>query len=154
MSRFLSWFIIPFTFVLDRVLKIWVLHSLEEGESIPVWARVFHLTRVDNTGAAFGLWRNAPLFLTVVTAVSVLAIFVHLFGAIRSHRRLSRSFSGWALVVGGALGNLYDRIHFGYVIDFIDLRVWPVFNVADSAICLGVFWIFLSLFRKHAPDTV
>ena len=52
------------------------------------------------------------------------------------------------LVIAGALGNLYDRLRFGYVIDFLDLRVWPVFNVADTSICIGVFLVLLSFFRK------
>ncbi len=58
---------------------------------------------------------------------------------------MSRSqLLSWALILGGAVGNLYDRIMFGYVIDYLDFRVWPVFNMADSAICVGVFWLIVS----------
>ena len=54
---------------------------------------------------------------------------------------------GWALVLGGAAGNLCDRLYFGHVVDFLDFRVWPVFNIADSAICFGVFLIILNIFK-------
>ena len=64
------------------------------------------------------------------------------------HRVVRSSVYGWALVAAGALGNLYDRIRFGYVIDFIDLGVWPAFNIADSSICLGVFWILLQFWKQ------
>ncbi len=133
---------------------------LKEGEGFPVWSGVFHVTRVNNTGAAFGLWKNASFFLMILTAISVIFIAVYLRKLLRApaldmgyeYWAVSRSVYGWALVAGGALGNLYDRVFFGYVIDFIDLRVWPVFNIADGSICLGVFWVLLQvLWKQKAP---
>lgn len=149
MRRFICWALIPFVFLVDRVFKIWVLLNLKEGEGFPVWAGVFHVTRVNNTGAAFGLWKNAPLLLMWVSALSVIFILVYL----RGHSAANRARYGWALVAGGALGNLCDRVYFGYVVDFIDLGVWPVFNVADSCICAGVFWILLQFFWNQKMPT-
>ena len=111
---------------------------------------VLHVTRVNNTGAAFGLWRDSPQVLVTLSAVSVLVMLgCGLFVTFRN-RTIAPTLYGWMLVIAGASGNLYDRIRFGYVIDFIDLRVWPVFNVADSAICLGVAWILCCLFSKRS----
>jgi signal peptidase II len=118
--------------------------NFEEGEGFSVWAGVFDVTRVNNTGAAFGLWKNGSLFLMWVSTLSIIFILVYLWRL----RTVNRTCYGWALIAGGALGNLYDRVHFGYVIDFIDLGMWPVFNIADSFICIGVFWILLQVFWK------
>lgn len=107
---------------------------------------LFHLTRVNNPGAAFGILKNSILFLQLVSWVSVIVLGVYLA---RSFRRGYRSADlGWALIVGGAAGNLYDRVHFGYVIDFLDFRIWPVFNLADSFISVGVILIVAGLFSK------
>ncbi len=155
LRSFSCWILIPFVFLFDRILKIWVLLHLREGEGFPVWTGVFHITRVNNAGAAFGLWKNSPVFLILVSALSLIFIGIYLSGIFRQRTPEKKltwaergSVYGWALVAGGALGNLYDRIHFGYVIDFIDLRIWPVFNIADSSICIGVFWILLSVMKQ------
>ncbi len=139
LNRILPWVLIPSVFLLDRLLKIWFLVRFEEAQTLPVWPGVFHLTRVNNTGAAFGLWRGASGALTVFSALSVLLILAYLSGFLR--RRPSQTLA-WALVAGGALGNLYDRLTLGYVVDYLDFRVWPVFNLADAFICAGVSWIF------------
>ena len=150
LTKILRWALIPAVFILDRLSKIWVLGHLKEGEGFPVWRGVFGITRVNNTGAAFGLWRHSSALLVGVTAVSVLAILIFL--AAGAGRRHTVNSYGWALVAGGALGNLYDRVQFGYVVDYLDFRVWPVFNAADASICLGVFLILMNLIGKHAPD--
>lgn len=108
---------------------------------MPVWKGIFHITRVNNTGAAFGWLKNSGGFLIFVSAISVVVLTLHLF----RKRKPSVSDAAWALVLGGALGNLYDRLRFGYVVDFLDLRVWPVFNVADACICIGVGLIFVRM---------
>ena len=148
LRRFAGWIVVPSVFILDRLSKILVLKHLREGEGFPVWPGVFHITRVNNTGAAFGLWRDSSAQLAAVTLLSVAAISVYL--ALASGKGQGRNFYGWALVMAGALGNLYDRVHFGYVIDYLDFRVWPVFNAADTAICLGVFWVLLNAVWKNA----
>ena len=145
------WFWIPVVFILDRVSKLWVLAHLAEGEGFPLWKGVFHITRVNNTGAAFGLWLDCPSFLAAITAVSLFAILIHLFRLEHQKRKKQKNFHCWALVAGGALGNLYDRLSFGYVVDFLDFRVWPVFNIADSAICIGVLVVLWNIFRASDP---
>ena len=150
LSKILRWALIPFVFLVDRIFKIWIVLRLKEGEGFPVWRGVFHVTRVNNTGAAFGLWHDSSLFLTTVTALSVLAILFYLVCDERAGRN-NKNFYAWSLVAGGALGNLYDRVLFGYVIDFLDFRAWPVFNVADASICVGVFFILLSVFYASDP---
>ena len=119
----------------DQASKWLVQQSLQLGQSIPVLSPVLHLTYVQNTGAAFGMLRgHAPLFVLLSVAVAVWIV-----AELRKpdgHGRLT--LLSLSLILGGALGNVIDRLRLGYVVDFIDLRVWPVFNIADSAITIGV----------------
>ena len=117
-------------------------------ESVPVIPGVFHLTLVHNRGAAFGILRNQ---LIVFIAVSLAAIAYIIAVIRRSPGRLQQA--ALSLVLAGAAGNLIDRVALGYVVDFLDFRVWPVFNVADSAICTGaglLVWAMISKPRTHA----
>ena len=148
-EKTLTLLVIPLVFAVDRILKIYASLHLNEGQSIPVWPGVFHLTRVNNTGAAFGLWHGATWALAAFSTLSVALIVIYLAGGFG--KRILHA-GAWALVAGGALGNLYDRLVFGHVIDYVDFRVWPVFNLADACISLGVAWIlFCFLRRPHAP---
>lgn len=141
---------------MDRIAKVFILSRYAEGEGFPVWPGVFHLTRVNNTGAAFGILKGAAPLLIAISIVSVLILSAYLFRELFAKNCKTHSpglsHYAWALVIGGALGNLYDRLRYGYVVDFLDFRVWPVFNIADSAICVGVFFIFLG-FLKANPCT-
>ncbi len=120
-------------FVLDRATKSWAVDALRGNAGIAVFP-FFHLTYVENTGAAFGIGtRNNGFFL---------AVSVVLLGCVLYLLRRWRGAGPWvclglSAVAAGALGNIYDRIVYGHVIDFLDFRVWPVFNVADSAITVG-----------------
>ncbi len=107
------------------------------------------LDLVHNSGAAFGLFPNQTVLFIVVASAIVIGLVV-------MYRRLSRGpiwlRIGLGLVLGGALGNLADRIRLGYVVDFIDLRWWPVFNIADSCIVTGVAVLLLTAsFRSEGP---
>lgn len=147
MAKSLSFFyLIPIVFGVDRFSKWLVMDRLYEGESIPL-VFFFHLTRVNNTGAAFGIFKGSGQLLV---ATSVLCIIL-LCGMIL-RRQSALSSAATALILGGALGNLYDRLRYGYVADFIDLRVWPVFNIADSAISVGIFLIFVEIFLIQKKD--
>ena len=117
------------------------------GESVPLVPSVLHLTYVQNRGAAFGLFQGQQL-LFIVVAFGIIAWLVRELACRPSASRAV--WWGCALVLGGATGNLLDRLRLGYVVDFIDLRVWPVFNVGDSAITVGVTLLILhSLFAAQ-----
>lgn len=127
--------IIMATLAVDQVSKYLVQTNMLRGESIPIVAPVFYLTYIQNPGAAFGILANQTVFFVVVTLIVIGGI---LFG----YRYVSAANENiriaLALVMGGAVGNLVDRLRIGRVVDFLDFRVWPVFNLADTAIVLGV----------------
>ncbi|HHY92196.1 MAG TPA: signal peptidase II [Firmicutes bacterium] len=132
--------------LLDQAAKLAVQRYLLPGQSVPVWPGVFHLSYVQNPGAAFGILKYQTGFFVAITALVTAAIVVYA-------RRLGPE-AGWlrfalALELGGALGNLIDRLRYGYVVDFLDFRVWPVFNVADMAVVAGVGLIFFYLLRAE-----
>lgn len=119
---------------IDRAAKYLILDKLSQGQSIEIIPKIFHLTLVLNTGAAFGIFKNGRVFFT---ASSLLVIALIVFYALYC-RRLGLFLSiAMGLILGGAIGNLIDRLVFGHVIDFLDFRIWPVFNIADSSITIG-----------------
>lgn len=104
-------------------------------ESIPVINHVFHITYIQNTGAAFSLMEGFRLLLILLPAVLILAAMVYMFVKRKtSHPMLLLSL---AFICGGGLGNVIDRAVLGYVVDYLDFRVFPIFNVADIFVCLG-----------------
>ncbi|ACC98695.1 Lipoprotein signal peptidase [Elusimicrobium minutum Pei191] len=135
---------------LDRVSKVFTLELLRPLGSIKIF-KYFHLTYVENTGMAFGLFQNANLAL----AVMMCAVIIFLLVSWREIEKL-RPPLGWlglSFILGGAIGNLYDRIFLGYVVDFIDLRVWPVFNIADSFICIGAVLLAAAMLFPGKKET-
>ena len=122
-------------FILDRLTKSIVMASLLQGRSVKVLPGIFHFTLVLNKGAAFGFLRGQRIFFILLSILAALAIAAYIFSRKNIGMVLS---SALGLVLGGTIGNLIDRVRLGYVIDFLDFRVWPVFNVADSAITAGV----------------
>lgn len=122
-------------FVLDRITKIAIVSSMHPGESISVLPNIFHITFVLNNGTAFGLLKGQNVILAAFSGIVAVAITV--YAVTHKIKNLALSLV-LGLILGGALGNLFDRVKFGCVVDFIDLRVWPVFNIADSAITVGV----------------
>ena len=102
-----------------------------------------------NTGIAFGLFKGNVIFF-IVSTILVIAILVFL---LRLESKNYKVIIPLALILGGAIGNLIDRLRFGYVVDFLDFRVWPVFNVADSAITIGGIVLFFILLRSDKAKT-
>lgn len=121
--------------ILDQLTKHLILTSMRPYESIPVIENVFHITFVRNPGAAFGILQNQTAFFIVVTIIVIFLLVGVYWKLARKNIILT---TGLSLQLGGAVGNLIDRIRFSYVVDFLDFRVWPVFNVADMAIVTGV----------------
>jgi len=128
-------------FLADQATKWLALSRLTDSVTTPLIPSVFHLTLVHNTGAAFGMMHGGNLILGLVAGVVAGALALW-------HETVTQGHSGreWAvgLILGGALGNLFDRVCRSGVVDFLDFRVWPVFNVADSAICIGAGWMMLT----------
>ena len=137
--------IVIFILFLDQSTKFLVSKNLSLNQSIPVIKGIFHLSLIHNRGAAFGILKNqVPVFILT----SIFAIILIYFNLKGSRQKKSYSIS-LSLILAGALGNLIDRLFLGYVIDFLDLRIWPVFNVADSAITIGAVLLGWSvLFKK------
>ena len=132
--------------LLDQATKYYVVTHFALVESVPVINNVFHWTFILNPGAAFGMLEGSR-WLFVLIAVAVIG------GVWFMRREIAKSGVmacwGTALFAGGALGNLIDRTARGVVIDFFDFRIWPIFNVADIAICVGVGLIIWSILKTE-----
>ena len=124
----------------DQITKLWVLQAFAPGEALPV-TPFFNLVLVFNPGAAFSFLADHVGWQRWFFAVIALSISGWIFWQLKTLRPKSLFSIGLALIMGGALGNLIDRLWLGMVVDFIDLHVagwhWPAFNVADSAVCVG-----------------
>ncbi len=144
LTRNKSLFIITaLIFAADRISKILALKYLTAVGSIEV-APFFRLTYVENTGAAFGSFKNGNLYLALISV----AVLFMMFKWKAEVEKLGRCASvGFIFIVAGALGNMYDRLALGFVVDYFDFIVWPVFNVADSFICIGAGLIMLDIFK-------
>ena len=155
-ARLLLLLLSALVIVADRLSKNWIVAHLLSGHNITVIPNVFRLSHVLNTGAAFSLFAESLSPIAVrnaLIAFSCVAVIV-VFGMIwRVGHPLSLTGVALALILGGALGNLYDRIKFSYVIDFLEVRIyhyhWPDFNVADSAIVIGACLLLLEIFRSQ-----
>lgn len=135
---------------LDRITKLWVSRHVAEGDAITVIPRVFRITHVENPGAAFSLFTDSPhpeLTRWVLIGFSLLAAIVVLIVLARIGRTFSLTALSMALVLGGATGNVWDRLRSGTVVDFVEVHIvhyhWPDFNVADSAIVIGGILLLL-----------
>lgn len=138
-------------FAVDQLTKWAVIRFMEMGESIPIWEGVFHLTSHRNRGAAFGILQGQRWLFVVITVVVVIGVIAYLN---RTRNRRPLVDTALALLLGGALGNLVDRIRFGEVVDFLDARLinFPIFNVADSAIVIAVALLLWDMWRA-SPNT-
>jgi signal peptidase II len=133
--------------VADQLTKALALRFLVHAPTWPIWPGVFHLTLVINPGVAFGLFRGWGLAMTVLALAGLAGLMI---GSRSRTKALHSPWARWGLtaVLAGALGNLIDRLRIGGVVDFLDFRIWPVFNLADSAITIGTFCIVWSFLRK------
>ncbi|WP_366921460.1 signal peptidase II [Metallumcola ferriviriculae] len=127
--------IVLLVLALDQGTKYLVVSIFTQGQSIPLITNIFHLTYVKNPGAAFGLLAHKTSFFIGITVLVTLVI-LFIYRKVSPEQKLLRY--GLALQLGGALGNLIDRVRTGLVVDFFDFRIWPVFNFADVAIVVGV----------------
>ena len=131
--------------LIDQLAKWFVQGHMELGESIPVIPNIFHFTYIINPGAAFGILKYQHAFF-----LGIVVVLFAVYGWMRKRIPGKPLYFpiGIGLLLGGALGNAVDRVRIGGVVDFFDFRVWPIFNVADMAICTGVSLI-LYYFWRH-----
>ena len=146
--------------LLDRITKHIVAQHLPNGQTFTVIPGIFRISDVHNTGAAFSMFAENASPVTVrniLIAFSVVAVII-LFGMLWPVGRvLSVTSVALALILGGAFGNLYDRVRYHYVIDFLEVRIihyhWPDFNIADSCIVIGACLLLIEIFRpQQATD--
>jgi signal peptidase II len=142
----LFWLVAIVGLVLDRITKYWVEQNFTGvGDTFPLWKDVFHFTYVINTGAAFSAFRGGVGWLRWLSlGVSLLLAAFALYGP----KLTKLEQLGYGCILAGALGNGIDRFFLSYVVDFLDFRAinFPVFNIADVAINLGIIWLLLSSF--------
>jgi signal peptidase II len=141
--------------LLDQWTKGVVVRTFQVHESREVVSGFFDLTYVQNSGAAFGLFASVDSSVKAIllNSVAVIVFLIVTGYALRSSHKSVRLQMGLALILGGAVGNLLDRVRFTYVVDFLDFSIsghhWPAFNVADSAICAGVALLFLDMLQRE-----
>ncbi len=135
----------------DRVTKIFFSDLLAYGESLPIIRNILHMTMVHNTGIAFGFFKDQGIVFIVIPIIAIFLLIFNVYYYRQNNEALSRVYIvAFSLILGGAIGNLIDRIVYGHVIDFIDFRVWPVFNIADSAITVGAIMVAFKCFQLSA----
>lgn len=152
------WLFGALVFVLDQLTKGWInarlpLGAYGPGGSIEIFPGFFYLAHVGNTGAAWSMFTGAGLWLALLAVSTLVAIF---FWRRPLGLRSGSAQGAFGLLCGGIVGNLVDRVVHGHVIDFLDFHfgsyTYPTFNVADSGICVGVFWYVLWSLRQPAPS--
>ncbi|WP_024546487.1 signal peptidase II [Picosynechococcus sp. NKBG15041c] len=143
------WLVALLGLVLDQLTKTIVLQTLPAvGDTFPLWPSVFHFTYVRNTGAAFSIFTDGVYWLRWLSlAVSIGLMALAWFG---DRQTVSEQW-GYGFILAGAMGNGIDRFLFGYVVDFLDFRLinFPVFNIADVCINLGIACLFLNIFLSY-----
>ena len=147
---FLSLLVVTTIVFFDRTTKIAFSNMLSLGESLPVIRNFFHITLVHNTGIAFGLFKDQGVVFVIIPVIAITLLIFNIF-YYQNNRDISRTYIvALSMILGGAIGNLIDRIYLGHVIDFIDFRIWPVFNIADSAITIGAVFILIKCIPMSA----
>jgi signal peptidase II len=147
-----AWFVVAaiVSYSADRLTKLWALDSLAHRPPVTLVPKVLDLRYTDNSGGAFGLGQSAPWLFATATMIVSVAILIAAFQVRRKPMALALG-----LILGGALGNLTDRLFRGHeflsgrVVDFIDPHIWPVFNVADASIVVGAILLAFTSFRRE-----
>ncbi len=142
-----------FIVIIDQVTKIVVKNFMEEKDSISVIGDIIRLTYIKNPGMAFGIQIGGKLFYTIFASMACVIILVYLF-----RLKPENFWARFALasILGGAIGNLIDRIIYSEVVDFIDIRIirWPVFNFADIAVTIGmIILIVIVIFERNKEES-
>jgi signal peptidase II len=145
--KYLYFFIISSMLILfDRLTKYFILKNLKFGESIKIIGEILKFEKVENRGGVFGIFPQGRYFFIIISIVALFIIFI-IFIKLKLESKIIIFLL--SLIFSGIFGNLIDRIFYGYVIDFISIKNFPVFNLSDSYITIGVILILLFLWKKE-----
>ena len=139
------WFVVGIGLLLDQLSKYWIMGHFVYGQSVPVIPNVFHLTYILNTGAAFSMLSGRTWLLISISIVALLGLFWY-YRQTPKTQKIKRF--ALACITSGAVGNLIDRVYFGAVRDFFDFRIWPIFNIADCFVVVGVTLLIICLVQE------
>lgn len=143
--------------IIDQLAKLWALNVLRDGGSMKIIGEFLRFTYAENRGAAFSILQNQRIFFIIVTII-MLIVLAYIYFKTKNISRLSKL--SIAMIAGGAIGNFIDRVRFGFVVDFIDVRFgsfynFPIFNVADSfVVCGTILMILLILFNRFEKSEI
>ena len=129
----------------DQITKFLIRINFELNQTFPIIKNIFHLTYIQNFGAGFGILQNQQWILIFVSLL-VIGIIFYYIDRIKEKEMLLQVLVGF--VLGGTIGNLIDKLIYGFVIDFLDFRIWPIFNIADSFVTIGVIGLIIYLWEK------
>lgn len=145
-KKYLIVFSTAFIIVLiDQLTKFLVRVNFQLNESAALITNIFHLTYIHNFGAGFGILQQQKWILVFISLV-VVGVILYYLDRIKEKEKLLQFLVGF--ILGGTIGNLIDRLFFGYVIDFLDFQIWPIFNIADSFVTIGVIGLIIYLWSK------
>jgi signal peptidase II len=137
----ITWFLWLIVLLFDQITKYIIRKKLNLGDSISIIHNIFHITHTDNTGAAFGMFPNAQIFFIITSIIAIIALIFFVYTFKKGNPIFYTSIG---LILGGATGNLLDRLILRRVTDFLDFGInpkirWPAFNIADSCVVIGFF---------------
>ena len=145
-NKYITVFSIAFIIILiDPITKFLIKINLQLNQNIPIIKNIFHLTYVHNFGAGFGILQQQKLVLIFISIIVIGLIFYYL-DRIKEKEIFLQIVVGF--ILGGTIGNLIDRLAYGFVIDFLDFQIWPVFNLAESFVTIGVVGLIVYLWKK------
>jgi len=145
-NKYLTIFSITLIIVfIDQITKFLIKINFELNQTLPLLKNIFHLTYIHNFGAGFGILQQQR-FILIFISIIVIGFILFYLDRIKEKERLLQILVGF--ILGGTIGNLIDRIAYGYVIDFLDFRIWPIFNFADSFVTIGVIGLIIYFWRK------
>lgn len=145
-NKYITIFSIAIVVVLiDQITKFLIKNSFELNQTFPLIKNFFHLTYINNYGAGFGILQQQR-FILIFISVIIVGFMLFYLDRIKDKESLLQVLVGFAL--GGTVGNLIDRAAYGYVIDFLDFQIWPIFNFADTFVSIGVIGLVIYLWDK------
>jgi len=150
--------IILIILILDQISKLLIKSKFSVGESINIIKNFFNITYVKNNGAVWGFFsrNHGTLIPLIITVLSLITLIIITFFFLKLRKECKYELLGLSFVLGGALGNIIDRLYQGFVVDFLEFIIikyhWPVFNIADSFISIGVFVLLISIWKDKCKD--